>query len=234
MNKKGFIATSLLYSFFLLFCAIILSFVGNLGHNTVLLNKEIDKINEDIHTTKYIYNVKVGDYFRLNICVAEDKKDLFNSGDTIDYVLFSKNNGLGYFVSKNYSYKLNNLELLNNIIDSIYVRNNDKIISSRSMTENDYNIIESITDTKLKDTIIKGDFNNTSRYLLANNSDNNYSGSKVYDMSSNTVRDINNDDITSDNTFIRLVFEFNNSLKIIGGDGTLSNPYLLEGGAVSC
>ena len=209
MNKKGFIATSLLYSFFLLFCAIILSFVGNLGHNTVLLNKEIDKINEDIHTNKYIYNVKVGDYFRLNICVAEDKKDLFNSGDTIDYVLF-------------------------NIIDSIYVRNNDKIISSRSMTENDYNVIESITDTKLKDTIIKGDFNNTSRYLLANNSDNNYSGSKVYDMSSNTVRDINNDDITSDNTFIRLVFEFNNSLKIIGGDGTLSNPYLLEGGAVSC
>ena len=64
MNKKGFIATSLLYSFFLLFCAIILSFVGNLGHNTVLLNKAIDKINEDIHTTKYIYNVKVGDYFR--------------------------------------------------------------------------------------------------------------------------------------------------------------------------
>ena len=41
-------------------------------------------------------------------------------------------------------------------------------------------------------------------------------------------------DITSDNTFIRLVFEFNNSIKIIGGDGTISNPYLLKGGAISC
>lgn len=234
MNRKGFVATSLLYSFFLLFCAIILAFVGSLGHNTVLLNKEIDKINEDIHTTKYIYNVNVGDYFRLNICVTDDKKDLFNSGDTIDYILFSKNNGLGYFVSKNYSYKLNNLELLNNIINSIYVKNDNKIIKSRSMTENDYNVINSIGDNKIKDIILKGDFNNTSKYLLANNSNNYYSGSKVFDMSLNNVRGINNNDITSDNTFIRLVFEFNNSIKIIGGDGTLSNPYLLKGGAISC
>ena len=53
-------------------------------------------------------------------------------------------------------------------------------------------------------------------------------------MSLNNVRGINNNDITSDNTFIRLVIEFNNSIKIIGGDGTISNPYLLKGGAISC
>ena len=47
MNKKGFIATSLLYSFFLLFCALILVFIGNMAQKSLLLNKEIDQINED-------------------------------------------------------------------------------------------------------------------------------------------------------------------------------------------
>ena len=39
MNKKGFIATSLLYSFFLLFCALILVFIGNMAQKSLLLNK---------------------------------------------------------------------------------------------------------------------------------------------------------------------------------------------------
>ena len=64
MNKKGFIATSLLYSFFLLFCALILVFIGNMAQKSILLNKEIDQINEDLHSIKYLKDAKIGSYFR--------------------------------------------------------------------------------------------------------------------------------------------------------------------------
>ena len=83
MNKSGFIATSLLYSFFLLFCALILVFAINIGHNSILLNKEKDKINEDIHSNKRIMHAEVGSYFRLNVCVDKDKRNWFNSADTM-------------------------------------------------------------------------------------------------------------------------------------------------------
>ena len=112
MNKSGFIATSLLYSFFLLFCALILVFAINIGHNSILLNKEKDKINDDIHSNKRIMHAEVGSYFRLNVCVDKDSK--FNSADTMDYILFQNDdNGLGHFVAKNLSYKLNKRLLIN-------------------------------------------------------------------------------------------------------------------------
>lgn len=240
MKNNGFIATSLLYSFFLLFCALILSFAASIGHNTILLNKEIDKINEDIHSNKQIKDAEIGSYFRLNVCITNDKKDFFNSSDTIDYILFNKeyvgdsSDTYGQFISKNYLYKLNSLELLNQILNSIYIQNKKAQIFSRSMTEADFNTINDLNDTNLKNKILTGDFISGSKYLLANNSDNYYSGSKVFDISTNSIDNIKDSDISSDATFVRLAFEFKITTIIIGGDGTLSNPYILEGGASEC
>lgn len=245
MNKSGFIATSLLYSFFLLFCALILMFAINIGHNSILLNKEKDKINEDIHSNKMIMHAEVGSYFRLNVCVSSDK---FNSADTMDYILFQNDdNGLGHFVAKNLSYKLNSLELLNEILNLVYVKNEQNKIASRSMSESDYNTIVSEEEGKkldknIKNIILNSDFDNDNehdgkdsvKYLLANNSKNYYVDSKVYNVYLQNVEKISSQDITDDKIFVRLVFDINSLTKIIGGDGTLSNPYVLEGGASSC
>ena len=190
MNKSGFIATSLLYSFFLLFCALILVFAINIGHNSILLNKEKDKINEDIHSNKRIMHAEVGSYFRLNVCVDKDSK--FNSADTMDYILFQNDNGLGHFVAKNLSYKLNSLELLNEILNLVYVKNEQDKIVSRSMSMKDYDIITGIKNENIKNIILNSDFDddsknkekgkNSVKYLLANNSKNYYVDSKVYNV----------------------------------------------------
>ena len=232
MNKNGFIATSLLYSFFLLFCVLILLFVGNLSHESILMNKEVDKINEDLHSVKTLKDAEIGSYFRLNICISEDKKDIINSGETLDYILFSNTNN-ALFVAKNYSFKLSNLELLNNFLNSINVKNNDNVIKARSMSINDYNLINSIDNNDIKNVIIYSDFPSASRYFLASNNIN-YTNSSVFSLSNKQIRNINNNDLSDDSTFIRLVFEMNKETIIIGGDGILANPYILEGGAVLC
>lgn len=244
MNKKGFIATSLLYSFFLLFCALILVFIGNMAQKSLLLNKEIDQINEDLHSIKYLKNAKIGSYFRLNVCVSSS---YFNQADTLDYIIFDNGttdkNNMASLISKNYSFKLNSLELINNILGYISVKQGVNTIESRSMTINDYE--QKISklkdeDEKVKKLLIYSDFNLDSMYLLATDKKN-YTNSKVIkikeDKDKNTIheiQDLNNDDINNAKVFVRLVFDIHNETMIIGGDGTSTNPFILKGGATPC
>jgi len=242
MNKKGFIATSLLYSFFLLFCALILVFIGNMAQKSLLLNKEIDQINEDLHSIKYLKNAKIGSYFRLNVCVSSS---YFNQADTLDYIIFDNGttdkNNMASLISKNYSFKLNSLELINNILGYISVKQGVNTIESRSMTINDYEQkISKIKDEKVRKLLIYSDFNLDSMYLLATDKKN-YTNSKVIkikeDKDKNTIheiQDLNNDDINNAKVFVRLVFDIHNETMIIGGDGTSTNPFILKGGATPC
>lgn len=242
MNKKGFIATSLLYSFFLLFCALILVFIGNMAQKSLLLNKEIDQINEDLHSIKYLKDAKIGSYFRLNVCVSSS---YFNQADTLDYIIFDNGttdkNNMASLISKNYSFKLNSLELINNILGYISVKQGVNTIESRSMTINDYEQkISKIQDKKVKKLLIYSDFNSDSMYLLATDKKN-YTNSKVIkikkDNDKNTIyeiQDLNNDDINNEKVFVRLVFDIHNETMIIGGDGTSTNPFILKGGATPC
>ena len=242
MNKKGFIATSLLYSFFLLFCALILVFIGNMAQKSLLLNKEIDQINEDLHSIKYLKDAKIGSYFRLNVCVSSS---YFNQADTLDYIIFDNGttdkNNMASLISKNYSFKLNSLELINNILGYISVKQGVNTIESRSMTINDYEQkIPKIQDKKVKKLLIYSDFNSDSMYLLATDKKN-YTNSKVIkikeDNDKNTIyeiQDLNNDDINNEKVFVRLVFDIHNETMIIGGDGTSTNPFILKGGATPC
>ena len=242
MNKKGFIATSLLYSFFLLFCALILVFIGNMAQKSLLLNKEIDQINEDLHSIKYLKNAKIGSYFRLNVCVSSS---YFNQADTLDYIIFDNGttdkNNMASLISKNYSFKLNSLELINNILGYISVKQGVNTIESRSMTINDYEQkISKIEDEKVRKLLIYSDFNLDSMYLLATDKKN-YTNSKVIkikeDNDKNTIheiQDLNNDDINNEKVFVRLVFDIHNETMIIGGDGTSTNPFILKGGATPC
>ena len=242
MNKKGFIATSLLYSFFLLFCALILVFIGNMAQKSILLNKEIDQINEDLHSIKYLKDAKIGSYFRLNVCVSSS---YFNQADTLDYIIFdngtTNENNMASLISKNYSFKLNSLELINNILGYISVKQGVNTIESRSMTINDYEQkISKIEDEKVRKLLIYSDFNYDTMYLLATDKKN-YTNSKVIEIKENidkntipAIQNLNNNDINNEKVFVRLVFEIHNETMIIGGDGTRTNPFILKGGATSC
>lgn len=242
MNKKGFIATSLLYSFFLLFCALILVFIGNMAQKSLLLNKEIDQINEDLHSIKYLKDAKIGSYFRLNVCVSSS---YFNQADTLDYIIFDNGttdkNNMASLISKNYSFKLNSLELINNILGYISVKQGVNTIESRSMTINDYEQkISKIEDEKVRKLLIYSDFNYDTMYLLATDK-NNYTNSKVIKIEENidkntipAIQDLNNNDINNEKVFVRLVFDIHNETMIIGGDGTSTNPFILKGGATPC
>ena len=242
MNKKGFIATSLLYSFFLLFCALILVFIGNMAQKSILLNKEIDQINEDLHSIKYLKDAKIGSYFRLNVCVSSS---YFNQADTLDYIIFDNGttdkNNMASLISKNYSFKLNSLELINNILGYISVKQGVNTIESRSMTINDYEQkISKIEDEKVRKLLIYSDFNYDTMYLLATDK-NNYTNSKVIKIEENidkntipAIQNLNNNDINNEKVFVRLVFDIHNETMIIGGDGTSTNPFILKGGATPC
>lgn len=242
MNKKGFIATSLLYSFFLLFCALILVFIGNMAQKSILLNKEIDQINEDLHSIKYLKDAKIGSYFRLNVCVSSS---YFNKADTLDYIIFDNGttdkNNMASLISKNYSFKLNSLELINNILGYISVKQGVNTIESRSMTINDYEQkISKLEDEKVRKLLIYSDFNYDTMYLLATDK-NNYTNSKVIEIKENidkntipAIQNLNNNDINNEKVFVRLVFDIHNETMIIGGDGTSTNPFILKGGATPC
>ena len=59
MNNKGFIATSLIYSFFLIFITLFLTIIADYLQNKVLLNTVEKSIKEDINNTMGIQDFEV-------------------------------------------------------------------------------------------------------------------------------------------------------------------------------
>ena len=73
MNNKGFIATSLIYSFFLIFITLFLTIIADYLQNKVLLNTIEDGIKDNINNTKSIEDFDVGDVITFNISIDEDE-----------------------------------------------------------------------------------------------------------------------------------------------------------------
>lgn len=70
MNNKGFIATSLIYSFFLIFITIFLTIIADYLQNKVLLNTIEKSIKEDINNTMGIQDFEVGDILYFNSALS--------------------------------------------------------------------------------------------------------------------------------------------------------------------
>ena len=138
-------------------------------------------------------------------------------------------------------FKLNSLELINNILSYISVKQGENTIESRSMNINDYEQkISKIADKKARKLLIYSDFNYDTMYLLATDKKN-YTNSKVIEIKENidkntipAIQNLNNKDINNEKVFVRLVFDIHNETMIIGGDGTSTNPFILKGGATPC
>ena len=66
MNNKGFIATSLIYSFFLIFITLFLTIIADYLQNKVLLNTIEKGIKDDIKSTMGIQDFEVGSFIGLS------------------------------------------------------------------------------------------------------------------------------------------------------------------------
>ena len=61
MNKNGFIATSLIYSFFLIFITLFLTIIADYLQDKVLLNTIEKGIKDELNSTMSIEDFEVGD-----------------------------------------------------------------------------------------------------------------------------------------------------------------------------
>lgn len=77
MNNKGFIATSLIYSFFLIFITLFLTIIADYLQNKVLLNTIEKGIKEDINSTIGIQDFEVGDKLYFNVGVSGIEEGLY-------------------------------------------------------------------------------------------------------------------------------------------------------------
>ena len=107
MNNKGFIATSLIYSFFLIFITLFLTIIADYLQNKVLLNTVEKSIKEDINNTMGIQDFEVGDKLYFNSALSDENGGTIsvgfyyvcsiqykNSDPTIkDALVLSKDNG---------------------------------------------------------------------------------------------------------------------------------------------
>ena len=66
MNNKGFIATSLIYSFFLIFITLFLTIIADYLQNKVLLNTIEKGIKDEINSTMGIQDFEVGSFIGLS------------------------------------------------------------------------------------------------------------------------------------------------------------------------
>lgn len=66
MNNKGFIATSLIYSFFLIFVTLFLGIIADYLQDKVLLNTIEKGIKEDLNSSVGIQDFEVGDVLMFN------------------------------------------------------------------------------------------------------------------------------------------------------------------------
>ena len=75
-KKNGFIATSLIYSFFLVFITLFLTIIADYLQNKVLLNTIESDIKENINGTKNIGDFKVGDVLFFQFTNVADYSNL--------------------------------------------------------------------------------------------------------------------------------------------------------------
>ena len=115
MNKKGFIATSLIYSFFLIFITLFLTIIADYLQNKVLLNTIENGIKEDINKGMGISSFKQGDILAFqgnNFGTVKFSDDIRRDG-TVIYTIYNIEDNCIYFnESKTSSICLKNDEVL--------------------------------------------------------------------------------------------------------------------------
>ncbi len=229
--KKGFIATTLIYSFFLIFCAVLLSYIGISMHNKNLLNKANENIRNDI-AEKIVGNIDIGSFVTLDLSTSlVDTKD-------VDWIVFNNSNGVTELVSSAIIFSNDDIDYIKNNVQSFHNACLSK--TTRILSHDDlYTIIKNNVSTirMLKSIVNVDNANNSIDYLLVNGNNvekytfnepssdtislNEYISAVLADSNISTYN-------TGDNMNVRLVITIPNNIKIIGGSGSSSNPYRIS------
>jgi hypothetical protein len=279
MNKKGFIATSLIYSFFLIFCALLLSYISVYLHNKVLLTKITNEIKENLNNNKTIEEVVnnngAGVYIKLP--VYSDGVEINSGISWIAYGLTSDSKNVtlvsddSIFRTTNYtSTTKTNLDDNYKTIRSLYLNNATYYTkkswdSFNSITNSDIKslfidpstVLLTKTCTSPKVSVVPDNYPNYDATTSSNDYEY-YSGYLVYEEGTNTFErcvkscsycadtdtspytescDSAGPKIVSDLVYTegnvkligtRAVIEIPISTEIVGGDGTKSNPFIVN------
>lgn len=118
MNNKGFIATSLIYSFFLIFITLFLTIIADYLQNKVLLNTIEKGIKDDINSTIGIQDFEVGSFIgTTDSCDNVNDAELY----VISKVDYSNNKIILYSLDKTASEATSEANTILDDIDTGYM-----------------------------------------------------------------------------------------------------------------
>ena len=213
-NNKGFIATALIYSFFLIFCAVVLSYITNNSHNKNLLEKVNEEIRIDLKD-KTLADTQIGDNIKLTITHST------LNIDDVNWIVFNKDTNI-YLISDSDILSIQNDNDLTETVTAInrFLNGFDyscKINNIRIVNQNEINNIRSIyfdnsgnqirVDSNVNVDFIINNNGTYQKYNLQNNEYNTYGAEKIN---------------------VRGIIELSPDYEIQGGTGTTSNPYIMS------
>lgn len=229
-KNQGFIATSLLYSFFLVFCALLLALVGSFMHNRVLLDHTVDNIKKELSNAldKKISLTEIGNYVKMPLFSSiadvnlEDIKWIVASKNTVNktITLISDN---AVVMTNNYR----NIAAFNEEVNSyfnLYTTGSTNSSYVRSVTNQDITSFQNVTDI----TIRKALLSEGNSYLYHNTTNNNFYLYQYTCTTSDTCSVITNQKLQSTNTTLyglRLIVTLADTTPIVSGNGTSNDPY---------
>ena len=215
-KKNGFISTSVIYSFFLIFITLFLALILNYMHSRMLLNKINESARNDINKIKNarIANLNVGDFVLFKL--KDEAHDEIN--ETV-YILANKYEESGNNIYEFYSNTgtINPTFNSGNEFISINKFNNMKDTTKNHFMYSDTNAnlsiqllttesLKRVRDNNLEPNILNNIYNTDTDYIIYNNltgtsyNDNSYYNMRKYTISSNNTEDIfgdNNPDTLS-------------------------------------
>lgn len=228
MKKNGFIATSLLYSFFLIFITAIVSLITVLLHNKVVLNKLTNTVKDDLTylNKKTIMNVSEGEYVEMPLFTKDGTTNLSNTlwivtGSTFDMVSLISAEPV-YQTNKHNSVEnmQNELDLYYNVFTIGHTVPGYHNIAYLSKEELDR--FESHFGSFHK-TIILGDKNNYS-YIYYDNSGNKFKLRSYCGASCNPY----NNNLTNGTKYnMRMQVFISDKTPIRSGRGLIDDPFVL-------
>ncbi len=231
-KNKGFIATSLLYSFFLVFCALLLALVGSFMHNRVLLDHTVENIKKDLSTAtnKTLILTEVGDYVKIPLFSSRADINLEN----VKWIVagHDASNKTITLVSDNVVVMTNNyrnINLFNEEVNSyfnLYTTGSTSGSYVRSLTNQDITNFQSISNI----TIRKALLSEGNPFLYRNTSNNRFYLYRYTCTTSDTCSVTTNQLLQTTNTNLyglRLMITLADTTPIASGAGTINDPYNL-------
>ena len=217
MKKNGFIATSLLYSFFLVFCALLIALVATYVHNRLLLNNLINNTKMELSdiNKRSASKLKVGDYLKMSLFSNEryvNIKDKLWIVESIDDETVNLLSATSIFTMTKIS-DINIMKNEPNLYYNLYTMGQDgNYAHVNFITKTKLSEIEALENGSIKDALL--DFPN--EYLCYDDIDSNF---YLY----NNVNPL----VDGEHYPVRLSIIISKNTPILGGKGIYLDPYTL-------